>query len=334
MILAEIFSWWVARMRGLLPGAALAAREPDALIVAVDRLPDSAVEMTGALMLRRNGHEDQLGALDPYAPPPVPAATRLATGLRLPPGNVLCRDVTLPLAAARDLQSVLGFELDRLTPFSADELYWSVSGVMADRGRGMLTLRLAIVLRARVEALLETLERLRLTPSFIETGTGRIELAAAEHGMVRHGRAALIALCGLLALACVAVPFIRQQIALNAAARAIEQANPAARTALALRGQLEVTASGNAAIDAARREGDALQVLAVVTQALPDGTWLSDLTLKSGDLTFDGESGDAAQLIGLLSAVPGLRTPSFTAPVTRTADGKADLFSMHATVAP
>ncbi|HYP62712.1 MAG TPA: PilN domain-containing protein, partial [Acidocella sp.] len=74
------------------------------------------------------------------------------------------------------------------------------------------------------------------------------------------------------------------------------------------------------------------QVLAILTDALPDDTWLSDLTLKNGDLTFDGQSANAAQLIGLLSAVPGLRDPSFTAPVTRTADGKADLFSLHATV--
>jgi general secretion pathway protein L len=55
--------------------------------------------------------------------------------------------------------------------------------------------------------------------------------------------------------------------------------------------------------------------------------------LKSGDLTMDGQSDNAARLIGLLSAVPGLRDPNFTAPVTRTADGRADQFSLHAAVA-
>ena len=110
---------------------------------------------------------------------------------------------------------------------------------------------------------------------------------------------------------------------LDAAAQAIAAYAPAAHTALALRQQLATAAQGRAAIAQARHAGDALQVLAILTSALPDGTWLGDLTLKSGDLTFDGQSTDAAKLIGLLSAMPGLRAPNFTAPVTRTVDGKA-----------
>ena len=136
-----------------------------------------------------------------------------------------------------------------------------------------------------------------------------------------------------LALACLAVPLLRQQAALDATAQAIAASAPAAQTALALRHQLATTASGRAAIIQARRTGDALQVLATLTSALPDGTWLSDLALKSGDLTIDGQSTNAARLIGLLSAVPDLRDPNFTAPVTRTADGKADQFSLHAGIA-
>ena len=108
---------------------------------------------------------------------------------------------------------------------------------------------------------------------------------------------------------------------------------PAARTAETLRARLAAAASSRAAIAAARRQGDALQVLAALTQALPDNTSLSDLSLKSGTLTMDGQSADAARLIALLSAVPGLRNPGFTAPVTRTSDGRGDLFSLRAGVA-
>jgi hypothetical protein len=46
----------------------------------------------------------------------------------------------------------------------------------------------------------------------------------------------------------------------------------------------------------------------------------------------DGQSDNAAKLIGLLAAIPALRAPSFTAPVTRSADDKSDQFSLHATV--
>jgi general secretion pathway protein L len=332
-MLAEIFAWWAGQMRSLLPGGiSRAGWRQDALIIAIDRLTAEGETPSGTLLLRRNGQETQLQPLN--QPLPSPPAPHLPTCLRLPPGTVLCRDVTLPLGAARDLTAVIGFEMDRLTPFALDEVYWGVGALTPDRTRGRLSLRLAFVLRAPMEALLEALARLRLIPAFIEAETGRIDLAAAPPRPNRIPQTALAALCGLLALACLAPPFLHQQMALDAAAQAIAGAAPAAHTAQALRQQLAIAASGRAAIAQARRAGDVLQILATLTTALPDGTWLSDLTLKSGDLTMDGQSANAAGLIGSLSAIPGLRDPSFTAPVTRTADGKADQFSLHVAVSP
>jgi general secretion pathway protein L len=103
---------------------------------------------------------------------------------------------------------------------------------------------------------------------------------------------------------------------------------------MALRSQLAIVASGNNAIAAAAQAGDTVQILAALTNALPDGTFLTDFTLKSGDLTIDGQSSDAARLISVLSAAPGFHDPSFIAPVTRAINGQADLFSIRATVSP
>jgi general secretion pathway protein L len=333
-MLAEFALWWLAQMRALAPGLlARPAVLPDALIIAFDGPAASLTGQTGgALLLRRAGQEGFAQRLDFTRPPPAGLPPHLATGLRLPRNAVLSREVVLPLAAARDLHAVLGFEMDRLTPFAADEVYWGVRGLSVDRAREKLSFTLSIVLRAQADALCTALARIGLAPSFIETETGRIALAATGQPpqRLRHG---LALLCGALALACLATPFLRQQMALDAAAQKIAAATPAAGMAQILRSQLTAAAQGRAAIAQARHAGDALQVLSLLTAALPDGTWLSDLTLKSGELTFDGQSANAAQLITLLSAVPGLRAPSFTAPVTRTADGKADLFSMHVTVA-
>ena len=329
-MLAEIAVWWLGQMRALAPGIfTRTGQKQDALIAAIDEHgPDTNI--TGTLLLRRNGLETSLQALDLDHPSPVAASPHLATGLRLPPGAMLCREVMLPLAASRDLQTTLGFEMDRLTPFTAEEVYWSISGLTPDRARDTLRLRLAIVLRAEVDALSAALARCNFVPSFVETEAGRIELHTVRRRPIQKLGTAF---CALLAFACLATPFLRQQMALDEAAQAIAATTLSAHTALALRQKLATAAQGRTAIAQARHAGDALQVLATLTSALPDGTWLGDLTLKSGDLTFDGQSTDAAKLIGLLSAVPGLRDPSFTAPVTRTIDGKADLFSLHASVA-
>jgi general secretion pathway protein L len=337
-MLAEIALWWAAQMRELLPDALLPARirqpntAPDARIVALDPLRDmpQGGQLTGSILLRRGGLETPIGVLDLDRPRPT-AEPRLATGLRLPPDAVLSREVVLPLAAARNLQAVIGFEIDRLTPFAAQEVFWGIGSLRQDRARGRLSLNLFFVLRAQVDSARQALARIGLIPSFIESAAGRIELDAARPA-IRWTRSGVPVFCGILALGCLLSPFLRQQLALDSAARRIAAASPAAQTALGLRQQLAIAASGQAAIAEARRAGDALQVLASLTDALPDGTWLSDLELKSGDLTFDGRSANAAALIGRLSAVPGLQDPSFTAPVTRTADGTADVFSIHATV--
>ncbi|HYP63995.1 MAG TPA: hypothetical protein VEQ16_08910, partial [Acidocella sp.] len=241
-MLAEFALWWLTQMRALArPLLPAAPARPDALIVAIDG-PAVGDEVSGILLLRRDGKEIGLHRLEPGRPRPAAAPPSLATGLRLPQGAVLSRELVLPLAAARDLRTVINFELDRLTPFSADELYWGVSGITQDRARARLSLTLSIALRAQVEALRAALARCNLVPSFIEAGAGHIELAGGVKRPDWHWRTGVAILCSVLALACIVTPFLRQQMALDAADAAVADATPAARTAEALRQQLATAA--------------------------------------------------------------------------------------------
>lgn len=322
-MLAEFLAWWVAQMRGVLPALWLTpARPPDALIIALRDL--NAV--TGALWLRRNGEETQLQTL----PAPLAPLPRLPLLLRLPAGVVLSREVTLPLAAAADLRAVIGFEMDRLTPFSADEIVWRISGPVADRARELLRLRLTFVPRAMLAAPLAALAGLGLAPAAIEMGQEQIPLGGAPRAWLLRRCRGWAAVSVVLALACVLTPFLRQQMALAAAEGQIASHAVAAHQAEALRRQLAIARSSHAVIAKAGQGGDVLRVLAMLTDALPDGTWLSDLTIKNGELSLDGQSADAAKLIARLAAAPGVKDPGFTAPVTRSADGKRDQFSLHA----
>jgi len=329
-ILTDVFHWWAAQMRALVrSGAAAPDRRPDALIVVVAHL--ASPQPDGVLLMRKGGVESRLQPIAEAGGRP-PAAARLPVLLRLPPGMVLTRDVVLPLAAARDLETVLAFEMNRLTPFAAEELIWGVSGVTPNRGLEKLSLRLSIVLRSQVDPVLAALGRRSLMPQGIETEGGTIPLAAAGGRRQRLPRNLWGWTCGLLAIACVILPFLRQQAALDAADRVIAAHASSARLGEALRRQIAISNASRGAIAQARRSGDALLVLAELTDALPDGTWLNDLSLRAGDLTLDGQSDNAAKLISLLAAVPDLHGPSFTAAVTRSSDNRTDQFSLHVMV--
>ena len=326
-MLYDVFTWWVAQMRALLLGEPVTpSRRPDGVIIAIDSL--AAPHPTGALLARQNGIETYLRPIDGQGEA-VPGLHRI---LRLPAGTVLSRDLALPLAAARDLQTVVAYEMSRLTPLTADELLWGISEVKANRAQERVTLRLSIVSRSQVERLLADLARLGLHPSSIEADRGSIPLVTARG----RGRPSLPNFwawsCGILAVCCIVIPFLRQQMALDAADRVIAAHQAVADLGEALRRRIAIADSSHAAIARARQAGDALQVLAALTDALPDGTWLNDLSLAGGDLSIDGQSDNAAKLIGLLAAIPTLRGPSFTAPVTRSLDDKTDQFALHATV--
>ena len=65
--------------------------------------------------------------------------------LRLAPGVLLERSVELPLAAERDVDRVLGFEMGRFTPFTAADVVWQADGLQRDAAQRRLVLRLSLV---------------------------------------------------------------------------------------------------------------------------------------------------------------------------------------------
>ena len=345
-MLDEFVAWWLTQWRDLLPRSwrDRGAERAPYLALVPDRL-DHPAALT--ILYVSAGTERSLGNLAPEPGAGRALATLLGKAarpsvlaLRVPPGSVLSRDVALPIAAERDLARVLGYEMDRLTPFSSDELFFSHEVVRRDRAAGRVTLRLALTPRAQVEPLVAILARAGLAPDAIEGrepdgAIRRITLAARAGGPDRAElltRAAW-ALAACLAIACLAVPFIRQSSALAASGAAVAALRPRVAQVDRLRASLDAATAGTDVLAAAERDiGDPLDVLATLTDLLPDDTFLTDLSLTGRKLTINGQSASAAKLIGLLSTDPSLANPSFVAPVTRLETSHTDLFSIRADV--
>ena len=180
-----------------------------------------------------------------------------------------------------------------------------------------------------------------MTPSVVEAPPApgqadgrRITLDAGRRPPATAQRMAL-ALCGALAAAVILVPFARQSLALAQTDSDIAALAQPVAEATALRRRREAAMAGGDVLQAARlRLGDPLRVLAAVTDALPDDTWLTDLTLRQRRLTLGGQSAAAVRLIARLSANPAFRGAAFTAPVTRGDTGHGDQFAIGAEIVP
>jgi general secretion pathway protein L len=107
------------------------------------------------------------------------------------------------------------------------------------------------------------------------------------------------------------------------------------RRALIKRG-LEADAAGQSrGLEAKKRLTPAtVAVLDNLSSILPDGTYLTDLTLDAGRVRITGISSNAVELVPLLEKSGQFKNASFYAPTTRLGEGSSDRFSIEATLAP
>src|SRR6266478_1676215 len=222
----EFFLWWCGQLADLLPqwlrrGALSAA---DAMVIApvgggLGRSVDSV-----AVGLRRHGKVTPVGRFDLSAlgPARLPRAPGSTVVLRLSGADVLAKTMTLPLAAGRELRQVLTFEMDRETPFQPEEIYWNHRLEPGDRQKDRLSVRLMLVPKASLAALLGALDQVGIVPSRAEIADGPDagsclpfagDGSRQYHASGRLIRAAVLS-CAVLALAAVLMPSLRQGIVL------------------------------------------------------------------------------------------------------------------------
>jgi general secretion pathway protein L len=342
----EFFSWWFRQLADLLPQGLRrsAFNAVDALIITPLGSLSSRAEAV-SVELRRNGRESPLGhfVLGAAGSVPLPRLPGRPSVLRLGNSEVLAKNVTLPLAAERELDQALAFEMDRETPFKAEELYWTHRVTAVDRQNGRLWVRLLLVPRINLDPLLTELARIGARPSRLEIFDGPDQgssLPLNGNGRRAHYAPARLlwpvaACCAALAIAAVVTPFLRQEIALGSIEQKVLAGRAAAAEADGLRQEIQ-RLSGSAGFIENEREkaGRPLVVLSAATRVLPDDTYLTEMELRQRKLTLSGRSAGAARLIGALAADGEFRNPGFSAPVTRLEALRTELFTINAEVAP
>jgi len=345
-MLTEFARWWSQQMMGLVPQRFLGGpRWSTALILDMGRGGGQSL-----LVRRQAQRETALGPID-WDDTGVSAIRRsrrsrggaLALLMRVPPGSLLEHRFAIPLVAERDAANFLRYEIDRVTPFSADELFWTFETERRDRATGRLFVRLSMLPRAELGSTVSWLNRAGLVPAAIEAAGDDdrmrylpIGSIATEQGTISRALTRLAAItCAALAVVAVVLPFLLQQIELQRLDRQTAMLQPGVTEVYTLRRRIDGQAAGADVVAGEHnRVGDALQILAAITGILPDNTFLTALSLSKRNLTISGQSADAVGVISALSSAPIIRDPSFSAPVTTAPDGHGSLFAISAGLAP
>ncbi|MDH4109083.1 MAG: PilN domain-containing protein [Gammaproteobacteria bacterium] len=275
-------------------------------------------------------------------------AVRLACrriDLELPRGRVLQRKLRLPAGTEERLGQVLGFEMDRFTPFTRDQVYFDYRVSGRDAPSGTLSVDLTLTLRSYLDGLLKQLESCGIRPTAVRVAekfareaadSSRADLLPEAYRPDLRWRAralplGLAAIALALLAATVALPVAHRAETLSELEAQVRAIEPDALAAAELRDEI-ASVSGQAAFFQARRSETptTLQMLDELTRVVPDDTWVSRLELPSGQVRLHGESESASSLIALMEASTMLRNARFASPVTKNPRTGNDRFVIEA----
>jgi general secretion pathway protein L len=259
--------------------------------------------------------------------------------LLLPPSQVLVQTLQLPAAAARNLSTVVGYELDRFTPFEASQLYFVAR--QESRGGSFIEVTLVAILRERLDRMLADCAALGLPPDAVDVGTGaqrmgidllpmplRPQQARSGHRL----RRGLVWLCGALLLGAMLLWLNDRQRLLEEMQAEVQAQRAQVNEIQQLRQQL--TNTRGAASYLLRRKAEQLPLSALLselTRCLPADTWIEHLEINnSAELAFSGQSGKASALIARAKDCHGLDNAQFQGVIQPDSKTGKDQYSLRA----
>ncbi len=346
--LPRFFAWWGRELAGLLPQRwhAMLAERSDALLV-----ENRDAEL---VFWRQSGDiSAELGRIATSEPADEQKTAYIRLRAQIDDANLrqfycirsertLQRSISLPAAAEDNLRQVLVFEMDRQTPFKADQVYFDyrvANRTAADRN---LQVELTVVPRSQLDTELAALaasgvqldgvDCWRSGPGSVRSG---LNLLTPERRLRRKNlRLRLILALGAAAVVLLITAMLQslanRESALAAMTVEVEKAQNEAKQVAASRKTLEDTiASANFLTRKKREMPLMVDLLNDLTARLPDDTYLERLNVDDKNkIELQGLSSDASRLIGPLNKSDVVANPSVQGTIQPDPRTKKDRFNI------
>ncbi len=309
----------------LTGGVSIVAIDLDGDAVTVRRFSDDGVSEIARLARAEFDAAHLRRVLAPYLSKPW--FLRDSFALRLPDAAALRRNLSLPLAARRNIASLLDIELERQSPVDRDEIYHDYRILRIDRTAGRIDLVWRMVRRKSVAPALEICRQAGVDLAVIaftgdeapaDGGNFPVESGAALLLRLRHWLVrGLLMLILALVVALAAGAYSRNQQALDAFTVRVDQARLAARASLQLQHEIDAARQRTALLLREKQGLTVTRLLAETTRLLPSGSWITGFSYQDGEVHLQGYSNAASSLIALFDASPLFTAAEFRAPLVQ-----------------
>ncbi|HEX3096505.1 MAG TPA: pilus assembly protein PilM [Usitatibacter sp.] len=277
--------------------------------------------------------------------------TRDRVRVRLARGEALVRRVAMPMATEENLRQVLAFEMDRLTPFRAEDVYFDYRVVSRDAAAGRLSVAIAVARREVVDALLARLRALGANVQGVsvqEDPSGAAQpldlLPSEQRGERETSRDRLVqrSLVGaviVLLLFALGIPLWRKRETVVMVMPMVEKARVQAEATSRLSGQLERQVNDyNFLLAKKYATWPVLAYVEEISRLLPDNTWVQQLevrtTGKTREVQISGETTSSSKLIEIFEQSKLLQNATPRGTVTRGSTPNSERFMIAAETRP
>ncbi|HEB26795.1 MAG TPA: hypothetical protein ENI05_03315 [Porticoccus sp.] len=260
----------------------------------------------------------------------------------LPSEQLLVSEQCLPLVTEGNLDNVLKFEIDRLTPFHTEQVSYGYQVKERHPENDKLKLELCVLQKTYLDQLLFQLKRLGLVPDAIwPTLNDENSLTPTQNLLPVEQRPAVESIWshkarqfGVVTLILFLAVLIYPAYQLDLNISHLEQRVADIREpAMVVGSKQSLLASRLAAQDTlVQRKNQSpgkLNIIHKVTGLLPDNTWVSRLKIDDQGVSLQGESRKASDLIELLEKSEQFKNVVFVSPITRNSSTNMERYEIR-----
>ncbi|MBL8522591.1 MAG: pilus assembly protein PilM [Betaproteobacteria bacterium] len=347
----NLLSWWTGELRSLIPARLMSWLVGDVAII------DVLVNTNEFSLLKSDAGKRVAYATVPAASAAGHPSIRelIAKGgghvrVLLDASQVLTKTITLPAATEENLREVMGFELDRHTPFIASQVYYDVRVIGRDSQRETIEVLLAVVARTMIDGMLGALRAAGLSVEAIgvvaeEGVNATIDLLPAHEkpprkwGNLLRINLALMGAIVLLGLLATLLPIWQKREAVIALIPVVEKTSAEFQQNQRL--FEEYTKLANEYNYVTGKKQGAHPTLAVIeelTRISPDTTVVQNFDLKllgkTREVTLIGEAQAASKVIEALEQSPMFQNASQKSNTRRGSQGTNEWYHIATELKP
>lgn len=247
----------------------------------------------------------------------------------------LRRVICLPLAAKIDLAQLLLYELDRLTPFSADEVYLSWRVIETDKARRQIKVELATVPKATIDRVISTtaphhlsIKRVELEGAQEHDFSDCIQVIA-RRSFIHRKLPSIVILACLVSVAMVSLKMLDQQSEIELLDIEVTSVRGQVDEYSTTRNRYEQFAETVEFVKNSKAGKLTMtEILAELTELIPDQAFLIQLIIHHDTIQLHGLANKASALLTALERSPIFNAPRFDSPVIMDSDSGRERFQL------